>query len=38
MILPDGYLRDSVVYSMLPGEWPEAKSRLEARLTSVENS
>lgn len=32
MILPDGYIRDSVVYSVLPNEWPQVKSKLEARL------
>ena len=32
MILPDGYIRDSVVYSVIPNEWPEVKKRLEARL------
>jgi len=32
MILPDGYLRDSVVYSLLPEEWPRVRQTLEARL------
>lgn len=32
MILPDGHIRDSVVYSLLPEEWPQVKSKLEARL------
>lgn len=32
MILPDGYIRDSVVYSILPNEWPEVKCKLDARL------
>lgn len=32
MILPDGYIRDSVVYSLIPKEWPQAKIKLEARL------
>ena len=32
MILPDGYIRDSVVYSLLPNEWPQVKMQLEARL------
>jgi RimJ/RimL family protein N-acetyltransferase len=32
MILPDGYIRDSVVYSLLPNEWPQVKVKLEARL------
>jgi RimJ/RimL family protein N-acetyltransferase len=29
MILEDGTLRDSVFYSILPGEWPPIKARLE---------
>jgi N-acetyltransferase len=32
MILPDGYIRDSVIYSFLPSEWPAVKSRLESLL------
>ena len=32
MITPDGYLRDSVYYSILDHEWPEVKSRLEGQL------
>jgi len=35
MILPDGTIRDSMVYSILPNEWPEIKTRLEAQLTSI---
>ncbi len=31
--LPDGYLRDTVYYSILAEEWPAVKERLEARLT-----
>jgi N-acetyltransferase len=31
MILPDGYIRDSVMYSVLPNEWPKVKTKLEAR-------
>jgi RimJ/RimL family protein N-acetyltransferase len=34
MILPDGHIRDSIVYSMLPHEWPQAKQRLEAVLSA----
>jgi RimJ/RimL family protein N-acetyltransferase len=30
--LPDGYLRDTVYYSILAEEWPAVKERLEARL------
>lgn len=32
MILPDGYYRHSVFYSILDTEWPEVKSRLEKML------
>jgi RimJ/RimL family protein N-acetyltransferase len=35
MILPDGAFRDSVVYSILPQEWPQVKEKLEERLKSV---
>jgi RimJ/RimL family protein N-acetyltransferase len=34
MILPDGYIRDSVIYSLLPEEWPQVKMKLEALLAS----
>jgi N-acetyltransferase len=30
MILPDGYVRDSVYYSILDREWPTVKARLES--------
>lgn len=33
-IQPDGYLRDSVYYSILDSEWPDVKRRLERRLGS----
>jgi RimJ/RimL family protein N-acetyltransferase len=32
MILPDGFLRTSVYYSILENEWPEAKIHLEEKL------
>lgn len=32
MILPDGYIRDSVYYNILDKEWPEVKLRLEGYL------
>lgn len=35
-ILPDGYLRDSVYYSILAGEWPDVKTRLEGFLSRPE--
>jgi RimJ/RimL family protein N-acetyltransferase len=34
MILPDGFIRDSVVYSLLPEEWPMVKRKLEAQLSA----
>jgi RimJ/RimL family protein N-acetyltransferase len=33
MILPDGYQRDAVLYSIIDTEWPAVKARLEAFLT-----
>jgi N-acetyltransferase len=30
----DGSLRDTVLYSLLPAEWPAVKARLEARLAA----
>jgi RimJ/RimL family protein N-acetyltransferase len=32
MILPDGHIRDSVVFSILPEEWPVVKQKLEIKL------
>ncbi len=32
MIMPDGYFRHTVMYSITNEEWPQAKARLEARL------
>jgi len=32
MVRPDGYLRDSVMYSVTMDEWPTARERLETRL------
>jgi RimJ/RimL family protein N-acetyltransferase len=34
MILPDGYVRDSAVFSLLPDEWPGVKLKLEALLAT----
>ncbi len=31
-ILPDGYIRNSVYYSILDAEWPAVKARLEGLL------
>ena len=32
--MPNGTLRDTCVYSILPAEWPAVKANLEARLAS----
>ena len=32
MLLPDGFIRDSVFYSILDTEWPTVKSKLAVRL------
>jgi RimJ/RimL family protein N-acetyltransferase len=32
--MPDGFMRDTVYYSILADEWPSVKARLEARLTT----
>lgn len=32
MLLPNGHIRDSVIYSLIPEEWPDVKKKLEARL------
>ena len=34
MILPDGYFRHSVFYSILDTEWPDVKKNLETKLGS----
>lgn len=34
MIFPNGYVRDTVMFSILPTDWPEVKSRLLSRLNS----
>ena len=33
MIMPNGRIRDSVVFSIIAEEWPEVKAQLEAKLT-----
>jgi RimJ/RimL family protein N-acetyltransferase len=33
-IRPDGSLRDTVIYSIVPEEWPGVRARLEARLAA----
>jgi RimJ/RimL family protein N-acetyltransferase len=35
MIRPDGYIRDTVMYSVTADEWPDVRARLEARLGYV---
>ena len=35
MILPDGRLRHSVIYSILPEEWPAVRAGLQARLAAI---
>ena len=32
MVVADGYVRDSVLFSIVSDEWPAAKARLEQRL------
>lgn len=32
MVLPDGYVRDSVIFSIIDNEWPFVKKRLESFL------
>ncbi len=32
LIMPDGYIRDSVLYSIVDDEWPSVKARLVERL------
>jgi RimJ/RimL family protein N-acetyltransferase len=32
MIMPDGFVRDTVMYSIVAAEWPDVKRGLEARL------
>lgn len=34
-ILPDGYVRDTIYYSLLLEEWPASKARLQALLKSL---
>lgn len=34
MIMPDGRVRDSVLFSIIEDEWPKVKSRLEEKLSS----
>lgn len=36
MILPDGFVRDTVMYSIIAAEWPDVKRRLERMLARAE--
>lgn len=33
MVLPDGHIRDTIMYSIIDDEWPAVKARLEGFLT-----
>jgi RimJ/RimL family protein N-acetyltransferase len=35
MIMPNGRIRDSAIFSIIAAEWPEVKARLEAKLGVV---
>ncbi len=35
MINPDGYIRNSVFYSIIASEWPSVKENLESKLHSL---
>jgi RimJ/RimL family protein N-acetyltransferase len=35
LMMPDGYLRDTVMYSIIRSEWPAVKERLMARLAML---
>lgn len=34
-ILPDGFIRDTLMYSVLDKEWPDVRARLESRLLGL---
>jgi len=38
MIMPDGHVRDTVVYSIIRDEWPAVKAGLERRIAGVDES
>ena len=38
IIMPDGRVRDSVLFSIIEGEWPEVKTRLEEKLSNLSQS
>lgn len=35
VILPDGFVRDTLMYSIVPDEWPEVRDRLDQRLLGL---
>lgn len=35
MVLPDGHIRDSVWFSVLPADWPRVRAGLDARLAAA---
>jgi RimJ/RimL family protein N-acetyltransferase len=35
MVMPDGWVRDSVMFSIVAAEWPAVKARLESALAEV---
>jgi RimJ/RimL family protein N-acetyltransferase len=37
-IRPDGTIRDAMLYSMIPSEWPTVKKGLEARIENFARS
>jgi RimJ/RimL family protein N-acetyltransferase len=38
MVMPDGHLRDSVIYSIIDTEWPSVKAHLEEKMASYAQS
>ncbi|MBI1744246.1 GNAT family N-acetyltransferase [Candidatus Acetothermia bacterium] len=38
MVMPDGYIRDSVYYSVIDTEWPRVKEYLEEKMASYSKS
>lgn len=34
MVMPDGFVRDSVMFSVVSGEWPAVKAGLESRMAN----
>lgn len=38
MVLPEGHIRDTVMYSVIAPEWPEVKAGLEVRMARYNNA